>query len=182
MKVKLCLTLCDTVGRSPPNSSVHGILQARILEWVAISFSRGSSWPRDWTQVSHIAGRRFNLWATRETYIFQYITVLIFFFKLIIYSNKSVLILCNITYKSHKFKISLSYDIDVYYITPVVLTPHSSLVQNVKLSLLICLSCKWYHFGSHIIFFPYSSILFSFLQPVLFQMLFICIIDYLSYK
>ena len=37
-----------------------------MLEWVAISFSRGSSWPRDWTQVSRIAGRRFNLWATRE--------------------------------------------------------------------------------------------------------------------
>ena len=46
--------------------SVHGILQARILEWVAISLSRGSSQPRDWTQVSHTAGRRFNLWATRE--------------------------------------------------------------------------------------------------------------------
>ena len=54
------------VDCSPPSSSVHGILQARILEWVAISFSRGSSRPRDWTQVSHIAGRRFNLWATRE--------------------------------------------------------------------------------------------------------------------
>ena len=51
---------------SPPGSSVHGILQARILEWVAISFSRGSSRPRDWTQVSHIAGRCFNLWPTRE--------------------------------------------------------------------------------------------------------------------
>ena len=51
---------------SPPSSSVHGILQARILEWVAISFSRGSSWPRDRTQVSHIAGRCFNLCATRE--------------------------------------------------------------------------------------------------------------------
>ena len=49
-----------------PGSSIHGILQARILEWVAISFSRGSSWPRDWTQVSCIAGRCFNLWATRE--------------------------------------------------------------------------------------------------------------------
>ena len=46
---------------SPPGSSVHGILQARILEWVAISVSRGSSQPRDRTQVSHIAGRRFNL-------------------------------------------------------------------------------------------------------------------------
>ena len=51
---------------SPPGSSVHGILQARILEWVAISFSRETSWPRDRTQVSHIPGRRFNLWATRE--------------------------------------------------------------------------------------------------------------------
>ena len=51
---------------SPPGSSVHGILQARILEWVAIFFSRESSWPRDQTQVSCIAGRRFTLWATRE--------------------------------------------------------------------------------------------------------------------
>ena len=61
-----CPTLCDPVDCSPPISSVHGILQARILECVAISFSRGSSRPRDQTQVSHIAGRRFNLWAIRE--------------------------------------------------------------------------------------------------------------------
>ena len=54
------------VDCSPPSSSVHGILQARILEWVAISFSRGSSQPRDQTQVSHIEGRCYNLWATRE--------------------------------------------------------------------------------------------------------------------
>ena len=47
-----CLTLCDPVDCSPPGSSIHGILQARILEWVAISFSRGSSRPRDRTQVS----------------------------------------------------------------------------------------------------------------------------------
>ena len=53
---------------SPPGSSLHGILQARILEWVAISFSRGSSRPRDQTQVSRIPGRRFNLWATREAH------------------------------------------------------------------------------------------------------------------
>ena len=51
---------------SLPSSSVHGILQARILEWVAISFSRRSSQPRDQTQVSYIAGRHFNLCATRE--------------------------------------------------------------------------------------------------------------------
>ena len=56
-----CPTLCDSVDCSLPGSSVHGILQARILEWVAISFSRGSSQPRDRTQVSRIGGRRFNL-------------------------------------------------------------------------------------------------------------------------
>ena len=49
---------------SPPGSSVHGILQARILEWVAVSFSRGTSRLRDRTQVSCIASRCFNLWAT----------------------------------------------------------------------------------------------------------------------
>ena len=51
---------------SLPGSSVHGIFQARVLEWVAISFSRGSYWPRDRTWVSCIAGRRFTIWATRE--------------------------------------------------------------------------------------------------------------------
>ena len=61
-----CRTFCSPLKCSPPRSSVHGILQARILEWVAISFSQGSSRPRDWTQIPHFAGRRFNLWATRE--------------------------------------------------------------------------------------------------------------------
>ena len=58
--------LCDPVDCSPPGSSAHWIFQARVLEWVAISFSRGSSRPRDWTQVSCIVGRRFTIWATRE--------------------------------------------------------------------------------------------------------------------
>ena len=61
-----CLTLFDPMDRSSPGSSVHGIFQARVLEWVAISFSRGSSQPRDWTWVSCTAGRRFTIWATRE--------------------------------------------------------------------------------------------------------------------
>ena len=67
MKVKsesevaqLCPTLCD------PVDCVRGIFQATVLEWVAISFSRGSSLPRDWTWVSLIVGRRFTIWATRE--------------------------------------------------------------------------------------------------------------------
>ena len=56
-----CPTLCDPVDRNLLGFSVHGILQARILEWTAISFSRGSSQTRDQTQVSRIGGRHFNL-------------------------------------------------------------------------------------------------------------------------
>ena len=55
------LTLCN-----PTDSTVHGILQARILEWVAFPFSRGSSQPRDWTQVSRIAGGFLTNWATKD--------------------------------------------------------------------------------------------------------------------
>ena len=59
-------TLCDPVDCSPPGCSIHGILQARILEWVAIPFSRGSSRPRVRTWVSCLAGRFFTIWTTRE--------------------------------------------------------------------------------------------------------------------
>ena len=61
-----CPILCNLLDYSPPASSVHGILQARILEWVAIPFFRGSSWPRDWTWVSHVAGKFFTVWDTRK--------------------------------------------------------------------------------------------------------------------
>ena len=54
-----CFSLCDPMDCSPPGSSVHRILQERILEWVAIRFSRGSSWPRNQNRVSHNAGRFF---------------------------------------------------------------------------------------------------------------------------
>ena len=57
---------CDPTDCSPPGSSVHGISQVRILEWVAISFSRGSSRPRDWTWVSCPVGGFSTIWATRE--------------------------------------------------------------------------------------------------------------------
>ena len=69
---QLCLILCDPIDCSPPGSSVHGILQATILEWVVVSFSRVSSPPRDQTPVSCIAGRFFTIWTTRETYIYKY--------------------------------------------------------------------------------------------------------------
>ena len=61
-----CPALCDPMDCSLQGSSVHGIFQARVPEWGAISFSRGSSRPRDRTQVSRIAGRHFTIWATRE--------------------------------------------------------------------------------------------------------------------
>ena len=66
-----CPILCDPMDCSLPGSSVCGIFQARILEWGAISFSRRSSWPRDWTRVSCIVGRCFTIWATREVQAFQ---------------------------------------------------------------------------------------------------------------
>ena len=66
IKQILKTTLCNPMGCTLLGFSVHGIFQARILEWVAISFSRGSSWLRDRTLVSCIAGRFFTIWATRE--------------------------------------------------------------------------------------------------------------------
>ena len=64
--LQLCLTLCNPMDCSQPGSSVHRVLQARILGWVAMPFSRGSSWLRDWNWVSCIAGKFFTVWANRE--------------------------------------------------------------------------------------------------------------------
>ena len=73
LKVKVlvapsCPTLCHPMAYSLPGSLFHGILWARILEWVAISHSNGSSRPRDRTQVSRIVGKFFTIWATREAH------------------------------------------------------------------------------------------------------------------
>ena len=72
---------CDPMDCNLPGSSVHGVLQARILEWVAIPFSRGSSQPRDQTWVSCIAGRSFTIWATREALSVKLILFLPSFLK-----------------------------------------------------------------------------------------------------
>ena len=67
---QLCLTICNPMDCSPPGSSVHGIFPARMLEWIAISCSRGSSWPRDWTHIfcgSCIGRQILYHWATWET-------------------------------------------------------------------------------------------------------------------
>ena len=69
--VQSCPTVCDPMDCSLPGSSVRGIFQARVLEWVAISFSRGSSWPRDRTWVSCIAHRRFTIRATGKPSNYQ---------------------------------------------------------------------------------------------------------------
>ena len=66
-----CPTLCNPMDCSPPGFSVHGILQARILEWLAMPSSRGSSRTREWTRVSCIAGRFFTIWATKEAHIYN---------------------------------------------------------------------------------------------------------------
>ena len=63
-----CLTLCNPMNCSLPDSSVHLILQARILEWVAISSARRCSWPRDQTQVSCMCSRFFTIWTIREAH------------------------------------------------------------------------------------------------------------------
>ena len=66
-----CLSLCNTMDYSSPGSSVHGIFQERILEWVDIPFTRRSFWPRDQTWVSCMAGRFHTVWATQEAHYFQ---------------------------------------------------------------------------------------------------------------
>ena len=81
---KLCPTLCNCMDCSLPGSSVHGIFQAIILEWVAILFSRGSSQLRDRTQVSRIAVRFFTIWATREAWLIasSVVKIILFMYKL----------------------------------------------------------------------------------------------------
>ena len=71
LAAQLCPTFCNPMDYSLPGSSVHGILQVRILEWIAISFSRGSSWPRDQTLVSCIAGRFFPVSCNKHTPMIQ---------------------------------------------------------------------------------------------------------------
>ena len=67
-----CVRLCDPKDCSLPGSSVHGIFQVVVLEWIAISFSRGSSQPRDRTRVFRIVDRRFTIWATRGVHHLPY--------------------------------------------------------------------------------------------------------------
>ena len=74
--VKVLVAQSCPKGRSLPGSSVHGIIQARIEEWVTISFSRGSSWPRDQTRISCIVGGLLTIWAIKEAPMEGYISYL----------------------------------------------------------------------------------------------------------
>ena len=122
-----CLTLCDPMDCSPPGSSIHGIPQARILEWVAISFSRGSSRPRDRTQVSRIGGRRFNLWATREApWVFN-LPLIKSPSLLVIYAMISATLLL---FFHHKFKrIAWTKLILLFFLPSWIKTPQVSTVK-----------------------------------------------------
>ena len=75
-----CPTLCDPIHCSPPGSSVHGLLQARIVEWVPFPFFRRYSQLREWTWVSCIAGRFFTMWATRE-YRYKWCVLFLLYFS-----------------------------------------------------------------------------------------------------
>ena len=83
--------LCDPMNCSPPGSSLHEILQTRILEWVAILFSRRFSWSRDWTWVSCTAARFLIVWATREAHIYVCVCVCVYvcvFINICIYDQQ----------------------------------------------------------------------------------------------
>ena len=95
---QLCLTLCDPMECSSPGSSVHGIFQAIILEWVSMPSSTGFSQPGDWTQVSHIAGRFFTIWITREALILH--TIILIFLS-------CVSVLCTLSFFLFDYIISL---------------------------------------------------------------------------
>ena len=109
-----CPTPWDPLDCSPPGSSV----QARILEWVTMPSSRGSSWPSDWTQVSRIAGRFFTFWITREAQTTKNINYTLKFFSLV-----------KLSYYISKMEYFLDYRLLVRIrnsATSPILTSHSS--------------------------------------------------------
>ena len=89
----MCLTLFDPSDLSPPGSSDHGVLQARVLEWVAISSSRGSSQPRDWTWISCIGRQILYCGATREGAKFGFFLI-ICFQEAVLNSEVTLMCLC----------------------------------------------------------------------------------------
>ena len=87
---QLCPTLCDPMDCSPLGSSVHGILQARTLEWVALPFSRDSCWPRYWTGASCVADGFYTDWVTRNV-LWQFCQIVIHFCFILVVTESSLL-------------------------------------------------------------------------------------------
>ena len=126
MKVaQSCPALCN-----PMDYTIHGILQARILECVVFPFSRGSSQPRDWTHISYIAGRFFTDWATtkaHEKYLI-FINSIIFFSKIVLYSTD-----CSFSFHLIEleliFQISMTHQI-LFSLLPPLLPFHTHLIAK----------------------------------------------------
>ena len=143
---------------SLPGSSIHRTFQARVLEWVAICFSRGSSWPRGWTQVSCIAGRHFTVWATREVPLnSKYLGIFrphcgqehkcafdnIVSLFLLLFSSTLTFSSCIV--KSYCFQLGFFFGIYCFFLIPLLLTsPSPFLIWTIttKSSLFLLLSFK----------------------------------------
>ena len=106
---QLCPTLCDPTNCSPPGSSVHGIIQAKILEWIAIPFSKGSYQPRDRAWVSCIAGRFFTIWATGKIHMpYSLLNALHIFYFYISNSTIRTVVLLPVFYRWGKLDIGIN--------------------------------------------------------------------------
>ena len=105
-----CPTLCDPMDCSLPGSSVHGIFQAIVLEWIAISFSRGSSRPRDRTQVSCIIGTHFTVWSTSATLLFSILFLMLYLALGSLLSVQNTLLWTNRTKQTNKNDITRRKD------------------------------------------------------------------------
>ena len=134
---QLCPILCDPMDCSPPGSSVHGILQARTLEWVAIFFSRESSQARDRTRVSLISGRFFTVWATRKPcwHALKYLLIHVFVL------NKTMLyswfILALMEFYLKHWLISMTNFSSCLILVKII--PHRFLVDFCLLNKILCI-------------------------------------------
>ena len=136
---------------SLPHFSIHGIFQARVLEWVAISFSRGSSQPRDRTWVSHIVGRRFTIWATREVSFPTFLTFLGFltnmqplmYSELISFAKVFSTFFTLVDFPTRTCSLMLNMHWDLTKTLPIFLTFTSFL--SIKISLMQSKRCTFFH-------------------------------------
>ena len=140
---QLCQTLCDPLDCSPPGSSVHWISKARILEWIGICFSRGSSQPRDWTHISCLAGRFVTTEPPGEKKKKKYIYIYIY----IIYMYVGVCVCIYIyIYIYNTYILFFSYD---FGCTIICQSSHLTICtlfsQYIKFFILNLMVQLWFH-------------------------------------